>query len=114
MATFQDNERVIVTRGSKTTPKGTEGTVLGYDSLNDTYAVRTAVQDGVANVHRIVTLKSTALSAPPERTFTESEITAALQDSVNRAGGLFGDIEALAQHFGVADRLSYPASADPA
>lgn len=72
MQNFEDNTTVIVTRGSKSAPKGAEVTVLGYDAIADAYAVR------LPATGTIVTLKASALSAKPERTFTESQVREAL------------------------------------
>jgi len=70
---FQDNEAIIVTKGSKSLPKDTEVTVLGHDAVNDTYAVK--LPDGT-----IRTARASVLGRKPERTFTQSEIEQGLTD----------------------------------
>lgn len=77
---FQNNETVIVTRGSKSLAKGTEATVLGYDQPTDSYAVRIATP---GDITRYTNVKASALGAKPERTFTESEVREALDDSTD-------------------------------
>lgn len=69
---FKDNETVIVARGSKALPKDSQVTILGYDATADTYAVKT-------DAGSIKTAKAATLAAVPERTFTATEVEAALE-----------------------------------
>lgn len=69
-----DGSTVLVTRGTKRLPKDTRVTVLGYDAVHDTYAVR----DGLTGT--IVNVKAGYVGPVPERTFTESEIVNGLTD----------------------------------
>lgn len=70
---YADGSNVLVTRGTKSLPKGTQATVLGYDSVTDSYAVRI---DG--DPVRYTSVKAGYVGPVPERTFTESEVREAL------------------------------------
>lgn len=69
-----DGSTIVVTRGTKRLPKGTQVTVLGFDAVNDTYAVRDSLTGTIVNV------KAGYVGPVPERTFTESEIEQGLTD----------------------------------
>ena len=77
-----DGSTVLVKRGTKSLPKGTQATVLGYDSVTDSYAVRI---DG--DPVRYTNVKAGYVGPVPERTFTESEVADALTEAVDSFGG---------------------------
>ncbi len=100
MQNFEDNSQVIVTRGSKTLARDTEVTVLGYDGLNDTYAVK--LPDGGVKM-----AKASALGQKPERTFTRTEVLSALNEALHY-GESRDAVTRVAQNLGIGQLIDQP------
>lgn len=93
---FETGETIIVKRGSKAIESGTEVRVLARDTESGKYAVQTATGG-------VYSLAAERLAPKPERTFTESEIVAALNQYAADAA-----VRDVATLLDLGGKISYP------
>lgn len=96
LSKFEVGETIIVKRGSKAILAGTEVKVLARDSESGKYAV-------ITEDNKVFTLAAERLGRKPERTFTESEIIAALNQYAADAA-----VRDVATLLDLGGKISYP------